>query len=102
MGRLERADENRACDADVLAHEVQAPVDPVRAVDVRVAGRSEHRRVPLGLPPVAVRGGVLVVIGLDLDDPAAHAVHQKRGADQLRRDFVDGPGEEVTADLHSS
>ena len=38
LRRLERADQHGARDAFRLAHEVQAPVDPVRAVDVRVPG----------------------------------------------------------------
>ena len=46
-------------DALFLADEVEAPVDPVRAVDVGVAGRAEHRRVPLGAAAVAVARRVL-------------------------------------------
>jgi len=44
---------------------------------------------------------ILVVVGLDLDDPAAHAVDEERRADQLRRDVVDAAREEVPAQLHA-
>ena len=96
LRRLERADQHRIRDADVLADEVQAPVDPVRAVDVRVPGRAEHRRVALGPAAEAVRGGILVVVRLDLDDHAADAVDEQRGADQLGRDVVHRAREELT------
>ena len=95
--RLERAHEHRVRDALVLADEVQAPVDPVRAVDVRVAGRAEHRGVPLGTAAEAVARRVLVVVGLDLDDPPADPVDEQRHADQRGRDLVDAAGEEASA-----
>ena len=44
------------------ADEVQAPVDAVGAVDVRVPGRAEHRPVAGRRPAVAVAGGVLAVV----------------------------------------
>ena len=94
MGRLERPDEDRVGDALWLADEVDAPVDPVRAVDVRVAGRAEHRGVTLGQAAVAVCGRVLVLVGLELDDLPADAVDEQGRADQLFCDFVHGPGEE--------
>src|SRR4029078_5814480 len=75
--RLERADQNRARRALRLADEVEAPVDAVGAVDVRVAGRPEHHGVPLGAAAKAVAGRVLVVVGLNLDASAR----------------ADGPGE---------
>ncbi len=89
--RLERADEDGA---RIFADEVQAPVDAVRAVDVRPAGRAEHRGVSRRLPAVAVSGRVLVVVGLDLDDPAADAVDEQCRADELRRHVVHAAGEE--------
>src|SRR5262249_39767575 len=82
-------DQHGVRDAHRLADEVEAPVDPVRAVDVRVPRRAEHRLVALGAPAVAVRGGILVVVGLELDDDAADAVDIELGADELRRDLVD-------------
>ena len=41
-----------------------------------------------------MRRRVGVVIGLDLDDPAADAVDQQRRADQFGRDLMDAAGEE--------
>ena len=41
-----------------------------------------------------MRRRVGVVISLDLDDDAADAVHQQRGANQVRRDLVDAAVEE--------
>ena len=75
-GRLERANEDGARDAFLSADEVQAPVDAVGAVDVGVAAGQEHRGVPLRAPVAeAVRGGIVVVVGLDLDD---HARRRRR------------------------
>jgi len=90
---LERAHEHRVRNSLAFADEVQAPVDPVRAVDVGVAWRPEHRSVPLGAAAVAVTRRVLVVVGLDLDDPPAYAVDQQRDADQGRRDLMHAAGE---------
>jgi hypothetical protein len=42
-----------------------------------VAGRAKHHGIALGRPAVTVRCGIGVVIGLDLDDPAADAVDQQ-------------------------
>ena len=97
VGRLERPDQHRCGAPFLLADEVQAPVDPVGAVDVRVPGRSEHRRVARRAAAEAVRGGILGVVRLDLDDPAADAVDEERDADQLGRDLVDAAGEELDA-----
>jgi hypothetical protein len=36
-----------------------------------------------------VRGRILVVVRLDLDDRSTHAVDEELRADQLRRDLVD-------------
>src|SRR5204862_1700132 len=87
--RLERPDQNRVRDALRLADEVETPVDAVGAVDVRVAGRAEHRRVALRPAAVAVSRRILVVVGLDLDDHAADPVDVELRADELRRDLVD-------------
>ena len=92
--RLERADQHRLGAAGLVAHEVEAPVDAVGAVDVRVARRAEHDRVPRRLPAEAVTRGILLVVGLDLDDPAADAVDEERHADQVGRDLVNGAGKE--------
>jgi hypothetical protein len=37
-----------------------------------------------------------VVVGLDLDDPAAYTVEQQRRTDQLGRDVVNAAREEVS------
>ena len=85
--RLERADQHRAGNALLVADDVQAPVDPVRAVDVDVPAGEEHRRVALRAPVAeAMPGRILVVVGLDLDDHAADSVDEQLGADQLGRD----------------
>ena len=94
--RLDRPDQHRARRAGLLAHEVQAPVDAVGPVDVSVAGRPEHHRVALGLPAEAVRRRVGVVIGLDLDDPAADTVNQQRRPDQVGRHLMDGAVKEAS------
>ena len=70
-------------------------MDAVRAVDVRVPGRAEHRPVAGGRAPVAVAGRVVGVVGLHLDDAPADPVHEQRAAHQLRRDVVHAPREEV-------
>ena len=89
---------SRACARHILrfADEVQAPVDAVRAVDVRVAGWAEHRRVARRAATVAVARRVLLVVGLDFDDPPTYAVDEQRRADQLGRDLVDAAREELS------
>src|SRR5205085_3854432 len=72
--RLERTDEDGVRDSDRLTHDVEAPVDPVRAVDVRMTGRPEHGRVARCASAIAMRGRILVVVRLDLDDHAADPV----------------------------
>ena len=67
-------------------------MDPVRAVDVRVAAGGRNIEALRVRAPVAeaVRGRILVVVRLDLDDHAADAVDEQLGADQLGRDLVTG------------
>src|SRR5206468_9330462 len=48
--RLERPHEGRLRPPFIAADEVEAPVDAVGAIDVRVAGRPEHRRRTGGEP----------------------------------------------------
>ena len=96
---LERAHEDGLRAALGAADEVQAPVDPVRAIDVRVARRAEHGPVARGLAAVAVPGRVVGVVGLDLDDATADAVDEQRAADQLRRDLVHAPREELAREV---
>ena len=73
----------------------------VGAVDVRVTGRAEHRRIALGAAAVAVRGRILLVVGLDLDDHAADTVDVELGADELGGDLVDAAGETVHSAMRS-
>src|SRR5205823_10455577 len=58
----ERADQHRAGAALRLAYEVEAPVHAVRAVDVGVAGRTEHHAVALGAAAERMRGRIGVVV----------------------------------------
>ena len=46
------------------------------------------------MPAEAVRRRIGVVIGLDLDDPAADVIDQQRRPDQVGRNVVDAAGEE--------
>src|SRR6266568_1214576 len=64
--RLERAHENRFRNSLHTADEIQAPVDAVRAVDVRVARRSEHRLVAFAAATEAVAGRIFLIVRLDL------------------------------------
>ena len=84
--RLQRPDQDGAGAACFLADEVEAPVDAVGTVDIGIAGRAEHHRVALGAADVGMRCRVGVMIGLNLDDDAAHAIDQQCCADQLGRD----------------
>ena len=87
--RLERAHEHRRADALFsAADEVEHPVDPVAAVDVRAPCRPEHRRVASRRAGKAVRGGIVALVGLALDDDAADAVDGQERAEQLARHDV--------------
>ena len=99
LGRLQGADQHGVGDADAFADEIQAPVQPVGAIHIGVAGRPEHGRIALGPAAIAVRRRVLVVVSLDLDDASAHAVDEQRRPDQFGRDRVDAAGKKVTAKL---
>jgi hypothetical protein len=91
--RLQGADQHRVAGI-FAADQVQAPVDAVGAVDVGPADRPEHRRVAGGGAVEGVRGGILVVVGLGLDDPSADAVQRQRPADQVAGDRDRMPGED--------
>jgi hypothetical protein len=43
---------------------------------------------------------VLAVVGLDLDDRPADAVHEQRRPEQVGRDHVHAAGEEVPTEAH--
>ena len=100
-GRLEGTNQDRARNSLPLADEVEAPVDAVGAVDVRVPGRAEHRDVAGGPAAVAVRRRVLVVVGLDLDDRPAHAVEEQFRPHELGRHLVHRAIEEGSLQLHA-
>ncbi len=96
--RLERPDQDRAGDALALADEIETPVHPIGAVDIGVAGRAEHRGIACRAPAKTVRGGILVVIGFDLDDPSADAVDEQFRPDQIRGDVMDASREKSAAE----
>src|SRR5262249_55404782 len=79
--------------AFLLTDEIHAPVDAVGAVDIGKARRAEHHLIPGRRPPKGMGRRIGMMIGLDLDDDPADAVHQKRRADQVGRDLVDAAGE---------
>jgi len=88
------------------ADQVHAEVHAVGEVHVGVPRRAEHHRVPRGLPPVGVRGGIrLPGVRLDLGeldrDQAGRRLVPKHAAEQVRRDLDRVPGEEVPRDRHS-
>ena len=88
-GRLQRTDQDGAGRSLLAADHVQAPVDAVRAVHVHVPALEEHRGVAVRQAVAEpVRGGILVVVGLYLDDHAADAIDGQLGSDQRRRDLV--------------
>ncbi len=74
-------------------------MDAVGTVNVGVTRRPEHHGIALGLAAEAVRRRIGVVIGLDLDDPAADAVDQQRRPDQIGRDLMNAAGEKRPMEL---
>ena len=93
------ADQHGVGDAFAFAHEVQAPVNAVGAVDIGVARPAEHHGIAHGLPAKAMRRRILVIIGLDLNDAAADPVDEQCGANQLRGHKMHGAGKEVSTKL---
>ena len=96
--RRECADQHRAGLALRLAYEVEAPVNTVGAVDIGITRRAEHDGIALGAAAEGMRRGIGVVIGLDLDDDAAHPLEQKRRADEIGGDGVHAADKEVSAE----
>src|SRR4029079_8703776 len=82
--RLYLARERRLGASLLRADEVEAPVDAVRAIDVGVAGRPEHRGGAGCPPPEAVARGIVLVVRLHLDDGPAHAADAEQRPAQLR------------------
>lgn len=65
-------------------------MDPVREVDVGVAGRAEEDPGSLGQADIGVAGRVVGVVALGLDDEAAATFVEEGAADQVTRNSVDG------------
>ncbi|PAV92646.1 hypothetical protein WR25_17456 [Diploscapter pachys] len=83
---FERADQHRAAGR---THDVEAPVDTVAAVDIGAARRPEHRGIAWRRPARTVRGGIVGIIGLRLDNRAADAIDQQGRADKRPCDLFD-------------
>src|SRR5262249_61921455 len=92
---LQRSDQNGARASNAFAHEVDAPMDTVGAVNVSVSGGPKHHRVALGLSAVTVCGRIGVMIGLDFDDHAPDAVEEEARSDQFARDLVNAASEKT-------
>src|ERR1700732_3914840 len=99
VGRLQGADQHRARRTLLFADEIDAPMDAVGAIDVSEAGWAKHHSVARCGTPNRVRRRLGVMIGLDLDDDAADAVHQQGGADQVGRDLMHAASKESTFEL---
>ena len=92
--RLKRPDQHRATGPRGTADEIQAPMDAVRSINIRIARRAEHRPVAIILAAEAVRRGIIVAIRLGLDDAPAAPVHEEGCADQLSCHVARVAGEE--------
>jgi hypothetical protein len=94
--RLAGADKDRGRLPLRAAHEVEEVVDPVAQVHVRAPWRPEHRGVALGTAGARVVGAVpRPAVGLDLDDPQAHAGAAQLLAEEVARDLEGVAGEEA-------
>jgi hypothetical protein len=95
-GGLDRPDQHGTAQRLGTADGVEAPVQAVGAIDIGVPGWTEHGGIARRTAPMAVRGGILMVIGLGLDDQPADPVDQQPGPDQITRHRHDVAGEEGT------
>src|SRR5262245_45573047 len=102
MRRFKGADQHGTGAAGALAHEIDTPVNPVRAIDIGIARRAEHHSVACGWPAKAMRRWVGVVIGLDLDDQPADAIDSQRRTDQIGCDRMYTAVKEYLADAIGS
>jgi len=75
-------------------------VNAIGAIDIGVAGRTEHHRIALGAAAIGVRGRIGVVIGLHLDDGAPDAIDQQGRANELGRDHMHAAREEPAPEWH--
>src|SRR5215212_721300 len=88
--RLNGPDQDCAAGLRMATDDVEAPMDPVRAIDIRVPSRTKHCGVAGRPPTEAVRGWVFTIIGLRLDDHAPDAVDQYRRANEIARHLRGG------------
>ena len=70
-------------------------MDAVGAIDIGVARRPEHGAVARGGAAESVRGRVVAIVGLGLDDDPAGLAHRKAGADQVGGDVRGFAGKEL-------
>src|SRR5947208_3004400 len=80
--------QHRACRTHAFTNKIGAPMDAIGTIDIGKTRRAEHHAVAWRRSAKGMRGGIGVMIGLDLDDDAADAVDQKRRADQIGRDLM--------------
>ena len=102
VGRLERPDQDRGGAALRLGDGVQQAVDAVGEVHVGAARWPEQRRRARGQADVGMTGGVVALVALRLDDHPAGAAEAELTADQIARDLVHGPLEEVRVQRRQS
>ncbi len=69
------------------AHQVQAPVQSIGPIHVDSAGWSEHGGIASRWTVEGVRGGIVAVIGLGLNNAPADAVDEELHADQRPCEF---------------
>ena len=92
--RFESPQQDAGADALRLADQVDAEVHAVGEVDVEVA-RAVRTSRRCARPAAIARGsGVVLAVGLGLDDAPAGAAEKERAADQVARDVEGGAREE--------
>ena len=104
LQRLERPDQHPGADPFGLADGVQQRVDPVGAIHVRPARRTEQGRCARCEAHERVARRLRVVVGLGLDDHARRACVRDHAADQVAGDLEHRPRVErgLHPDLASS
>ncbi len=83
LQRLYRPQQYTGAVAGRPAHQVQAPVQAIRAVHIGMAWRPKHGRIARRGATKAVRSRVVLVIGLGFHNSPAHAIHQQDCTNQL-------------------
>lgn len=81
MRRFQCADQD--C-APRLANHIEAPVQPIGSIDIRGCRLAEHGGIGRCWTTEAVRGLIILSVGLRFHDDAAHAVDQKATATASR------------------